>query len=135
MEGGDLRKNNENSKSVSFFLPTTKYNRDLRAHKIKGITTVKRVMTVSCSIKQELFFLSIKSPWDIERLLCKFDLGCSIKFVLTTVSCQFNKLHWSYPTYYPHIYREILLTRQAGKHSLSILSQIVHCYKNRLCIA
>ena len=61
------------------FLPTTKYNRDLRAHKIKRITTVKRAMTVSCSIKQELFFLSIKSPWDIERLLCKFELGCSDK--------------------------------------------------------
>ena len=51
-----------------------------------------------------------------------------IKFVLITVCCQFNKLHLkSYPTYYPHIYREILLTRQAGNHSLSIFGQIVQC--------
>ena len=58
-------------------LPTAKYNRDLRTHKIKRITTVKRAMTVSCTIKQELFFLSIKSPWDIERFLFKFELGLS----------------------------------------------------------
>ena len=62
-----------------FFLPTAKYNRDLRAHKIKRITTAKRAITVSCSIKQELFLLRIKSPWDIERLLCKFELCCSDK--------------------------------------------------------
>ena len=119
-----------------FFLPTAKYNRHLRAQNIKRITTVKRSMTVSCLIKQELLFLSIKSPWDIERLLCKFKLGCSIKFILITVCCQFKKLHLkSYLTYYPHSYRKILLTREVGKRSLSILSQIVHCYKNRLCIA
>ena len=34
---------------------------------------------VSCSIKQYQFFLSIKIPWDIERLLCQFELGCSFK--------------------------------------------------------
>ena len=36
-------------------------------------------MIVSCSIKQELFCLSIKSPWDIEKLLCKFELDYSDK--------------------------------------------------------
>ena len=30
------------------FLPTAKYNRDVRASKIKRITTVNREMTVSC---------------------------------------------------------------------------------------
>ena len=60
-------------------LPTTKYERGLRAHKIKRITTVKRAITMSCSIKPELFFLSIKRLWNTERVLCKFELGCSDK--------------------------------------------------------
>ena len=105
------------------FLPTADYNRDLRAHKIKRITNVKGAVTVSCS----------------KSLGCwkaNLSLVVLIKFVLIMACCQLNKLHFkSYPTYCPHIYREILLTRQVGKHSLNILSQIVHCYKNRLCIA
>ena len=86
----------------SFFLPTAKYNRDLRAHKMKRITSVKRAMTVSCSIKQDLFFLSIKSHWDIEKLLCKFELGCSDKIRSFNGLLQFNKLHLK-------SYRKILL--------------------------
>ena len=39
-------KNNKNSKSVSsFFLPMAKYSQDSRTHKIKRITTAKRIMT------------------------------------------------------------------------------------------
>ena len=80
---------------------------------------------MNCSIEQELFFLSIKSPCDIKKILCKFELGCSDK-----IFCRVRV-----PTYHPHVNREILLTRQAGKHTLRILSQIFHCYRNLLCIA
>ena len=98
-----MEKNNKKSKS-SFF-PTTKYNQDLRAHKIKRITTVKRDITVSCSIKQEFFFLSIESPSDIERLLYKFELGCSDKVhSCKCLLCHFSKPHLkNYPTYYSHL--------------------------------
>ena len=83
-------------------------------------------MTVSCSIKQELFFLSIKSPWDTKRLLCKFELGCSDKIrSYNGLPPIYQTDSKSYSTYYPHIYREILLTRQTGNHSLSIFGQIV----------
>ena len=90
-------KNNKNNKSVSFFLPTTKYNRDLHARKTKKITTVNRATTVSCSIKQELFFLSIKSHWDtgiLKDFCSNLSLIVLIKFVLITVCCQFTKLTW-----------------------------------------
>ena len=85
-------------------------------------------MTVSCSIKQELFFLSIKNHWDTERLLFKFELDCSYKIrpyngLLPIYQTNLK----SYPTYYPNIYREIPLTRQTDSHSLSIFGQIVQC--------
>ena len=68
---------------------------------------------------------SSKVPAILKRFCANLSLVFLIKFAV----------EWGVPTYYPHIYREILLTQQAGKHSLRILSQIVHWYKNLLCIA
>ena len=83
-------------------------------------------MTVRCSIKEELFFLSIKIPRIFRGFFENLSLVDLIGFVLIIVYCPFNKLHMkSYPTYYPHIYREILLTRQDGKHSLSTLFNVL----------
>ena len=40
------------------------------------------ICSTSSSIKQYQFYLITNSPWDIERLLCKSELGCSDKIRL-----------------------------------------------------
>ena len=87
----------------------------------------------SCSVKQYQFFLSTKSPSGIEKLLRKSDglsLFALIKFVLIKNRLlPINKLHLKNlkATCYLHIYHGTPFTQQAGKHSLSILSQTVRC--------
>ena len=104
-----------------FFLPTAKYNRDLRAHKIKRITTGKGQWLWVVQLSKSWSFWASKVPGILKGFCTNLSLIVLIKFVLITVSCQFNKLHLnSYPTYYPQSYREILLTGQTGKHSLSM---------------
>ena len=73
-------------------------------------------------LKQQLFCLS---PWDTERLLRKFELCCSDKIRSYNGLLPIYQTDLKiYPTCYPHIYREILVTRQAGNHSLSVFGQI-----------
>ena len=46
--------------------------------------------SASSSIKQYQFFLSTNSSWDIERLLRKFELGCSDKVRSHQKPCAAN---------------------------------------------
>ena len=44
-----------------------------------GLPSPLKVCSTSSSIKQCQYFLSTDSPWDIERLLSKSALSCSVK--------------------------------------------------------
>ena len=61
-----------------------------------------KVFSMSCSIKQYQFFLSISSFWDIERLLCESEFSCFDKIChhkkpfatcLTNYTWRVKKLH------------------------------------------
>ena len=76
--------------SFMFFItPSIKFPNKLVSHKKTlifchlNIGTMRFPTTpwksLSCSIKQCQFFLSIKGFWDTERLLFKLELGCSYK--------------------------------------------------------
>ena len=51
--------------------------------------------SASSSIKQYQFFLSTNSPWDIERLLHKFELGCSDKVRSHQKLCAANLTNYT----------------------------------------
>ena len=92
-----------------------------------GFPPPLEVFSTSSSINKCQFFWSTNSSWDIERILCKSELAYSDK------TRSHKKLFAAYKlnTCYPQFHRGSPLTRQVVKHSLSILSQTVHCYKNR----
>ena len=82
-----------------------------------GLTPPLKVFSTSSSTKQYQFFLSTNSSDKIRSHKKPFAA------YLTNYTWRVKKL------------RVILIfTRQASKDSLSISSQIDHCYKNRLCI-
>ena len=90
MKFRELR-NSRNGKRNSFFLPSQKFlSCKLVSHttkrvfchldtETKGFPAPLKVFSTSSSIKQYQFFLSINSPWDTGRLLCKSELVCSNK--------------------------------------------------------
>ena len=55
--------------SVFFFLPTAKYNLDLRARKIKRITTLKRAMTRGNVLACKTIFLNTAVSYENLLLL------------------------------------------------------------------
>ena len=86
-----------------------------------GFPPSLKVFSASSSINQCQFFGSNNSSWDIERILCKSELVHSDKVRSRKKSFAAYKIN----TCYPHIYSGAPLTRQAVKHSQTILSQIV----------
>ena len=51
--------------------------------------------STSSSIKQYQFFLRTNSPWDIERLLCKSELGCCDKVCYYQKPFAVNVTHYT----------------------------------------
>ena len=76
---------------------------------------------VSCSIKQYQSFLSIKGPWDTERLLCKFDLGYSDKIRSDKKRFAANLINYTWRVKKLHV----ILIFTVGYHWLDKLVNIV----------